>query len=221
MGFLLDSVLWLSNVYCQFYEGVSSVDGDKFIECKENPTTVGNVASCSLLFTFFGMFSVLLSGYFKDTLPKAQRGYILMVNSVLLLIVVTIMFKFDIHLPFPVAAFLVGMVGFGDFGPYKTMSGAFAVDIGGKARKGDVSAWMGVASNGSAAIILMVSGFVPSWVEMFKILMVLSVGCIVCSALIVYYDKNILIPKEQAAKEAAKAAAAREALIEPLLLCDE
>merc|ERR1719271_2309112 len=84
------------------------------------------------------------------------------------------MFVYDTTLEFSVAAFLVGMIGFGDFGPYKTMSGAFAVDIGGKARKGDVTSWMGVASNGSAAIILMVSGFVPSWVEMFKILMVLS-----------------------------------------------
>merc|ERR1712054_668245 len=120
----------------------------------------------------------------------AQRGYILMVNSVLLLIVVTIMFKFDIHLPFPVAAFLVGMVGFGDFGPYKTMSGAFAVDIGGKARKGDVTAWMGVASNGSAAIILTVNGFIPSWLAMFKILLLLACGCIVCSLLIVQYDQN-------------------------------
>lgn len=226
--FLLDSVLWLSNVYCQYYSGVSSVDGDKFLECKENPVTVGNVASCSLLFTFFGMFSVLLSGYAKDSLPKAMRGYILMSNSVLLLLVTTIMHQFDISLSFPMAAFLVGMIGFGDFGPYKTMSGAFAVDIGGKARKGDVTSWMGVASNGSAAIILMVSGFVPSWVEMFKILMVLSAGCIICSALIVYYDKNILIPKEQAAKEeakakaaAAKSASAREPLSEPLLLCDE
>merc|ERR1712078_242696 len=96
----------------------------------------------------------------------------------------------DTALPFSVAVFLVGMVGFGDFGPYKTMSGAFAVDIGGKSRKGDVSAWMGVASNGAAAIILMVSGFVPDWSDMFKILMVLAVGCIVCSLAIIQYDKK-------------------------------
>merc|ERR1719482_1845522 len=146
--FLLDSVLWLSGVYCLSYNGVGPADGDKFIECKENPVTVGNVASASLLFTFFGMFSVLLSGVAKDYFAKANRGYILLVNSLILLVVVTTMFWFDINLPFPLAAFLVGMVGFGDFGPYKTMSGAFAVDIGGKARKGDVSAWMGVASNG-------------------------------------------------------------------------
>merc|ERR1719213_585478 len=188
--FLLDSVLWLSNVYCQYYEGVSSLDGDKFLECKENPATVGNVASCSLLFTFFGMFSVLLSGYAKDSMPKAQRGYILMVNSVLLLVVVTIMHQFDIFLPFPLAAFLVGMVGFGDFGPYKTMSGAFAVDIGGKARKGDVSAWMGVASNGCAAIIIAIQAYITSWSEMFKILLVLAVGCIVCSLMIIRYDRQ-------------------------------
>jgi len=183
--FLLDSVLWLSEVYCVNYDP----DTD-FAVCKQDKTTVGNVASASLLFTFFGMFSVLLSGYFKDNLPKTQRGYILLVNSVLLLITVSLMFIFDLSLSFPAAVFLVGMVGFGDFGPYKTMSGAFAVDIGGKARKGDVSAWMGVASNGSAAIILMVSGFVPSWTEMFKILMVLAVGCIVCSLAIIQYDKK-------------------------------
>merc|ERR1712124_129922 len=82
------------------------------------------------------------------------------------------------------------MVGFGDFGPYKTTSGAFAVDIGGKARKGDVSAWMGVASNGSAAIIIIISGFVPAWTDMFKILLVLSVGCMVCAGLIIKYDKK-------------------------------
>merc|ERR1719231_121186 len=183
--FLLDSVLWLSEVYCVHY-----MPNTDFAVCKQNPATVGNVASASLLFTFFGMFSVLLSGYFKDNLPKTQRGYILLVNSVLLLITVALMFIFDLSLSFPAAVFLVGMIGFGDFGPYKTMSGAFAVDIGGKARKGDVSAWMGVASNGSAAIILMVSGFVPEWSDMFKILMVLAVGCIVCSLAIIQYDKK-------------------------------
>ena len=82
------------------------------------------------------------------------------------------------------------MIGFGDFGPYKTMSGAFAVDIGGKARKGDVTAWMGVASNGSAAIILVTSGYFPAWTDMFKILIGCSVGCIAMSALIINYDRT-------------------------------
>jgi len=209
--FLLDSVLWLGGCYCKYYEGIGQDASDaKALEaCKENENTVGNVATASLLFTFFGMFSVLLSGHFKDKLPKGQRGFILLVNSVLLLIVVSIMFWFDVSLPFPLAAFLVGMVGFGDFGPYKTMSGAFAVDIGGKARKGDVSAWMGVASNGAGAVILMVSGFVPSWVEMFKILMILAVGCIVCSCLIINYDQTVTVPKEEKKKAEAAAAAAR------------
>jgi sugar phosphate permease len=199
--FLLDSVLWLNTVYCTHYEPNTATQ-----TCADDPATVGNVASASLLFTFFGMFSVLLSGYAKDNLPKTQRGYILLVNSVLLLAVVTLMFLYDTAMPFPVAAFLVGMVGFADFGPYKTMSGAFAVDIGGKQRKGDVSAWMGVASNGSAAIILMISGFVPNWVDMFKILMVLSSGCILMSMLIIQYD----------VKKYGGAASARE----PFLMCE-
>merc|ERR1711959_161780 len=102
----------------------------------------------------------------KDMIAKHKRGYILLANSFI----------------------LVGMIGFGDSGPYKTMSGAIAVDIGGKTRKGDVTAWMGVASNGSAAVILLISGFIPAWAEMFKILTVLAIGCIVCSGLIINYD---------------------------------
>jgi len=183
--FLLDSVLWLSEVYCVHYHPT-----EDFLTCKQDKATVGNVASASLLFTFFGMFSVLLSGYAKDSLPKTQRGFILLLNSILLLGVVGLMWFYDTSLSFPMAVFLVGMVGFGDFGPYKTMSGAFAVDIGGKARKGDVSAWMGVASNGCGAIILMISSFLPDWEEMFKILMLLSVGCITCSCLIIRYDRQ-------------------------------
>merc|ERR1719424_1513272 len=108
----------------------------------------------------------------------------------ILFVTILAMYWWDLKLGFPLAAFLVGMIGFGDFGPYKTMSGAFAIDIGGKARKGDVSAWMGVASNGAGALIIMVSGFVPAWTDMFKILLVLSFGCIVLSGLIIVDDKN-------------------------------
>jgi sugar phosphate permease len=183
--FLLYSVTWLSEVYCSHYH--PDVD---FIACSHDPVTVGNVATASLLFTFFGMFSVLLSGWTKDNIPKVQRGWILVVNSVILLLTLILMLAIDTALPFPIAVFLVGMIGFGDFGPYKTMSGAFAVDIGGKNRKGDVSAWMGVASNGSAAIILIVSGMFPDWAVMFKILVFLAVLCIVVSFMIIQYDKK-------------------------------
>merc|ERR1712216_463601 len=199
--FLLYSVTWLSEVYCSHYHPKLELAA-----CDHLPETVGNVATASLLFTFFGMFSVLLSGVLKDSLPKVQRGWILFVNSVLLVATTTAMSMYDTALSFPTAVFLVGMIGFGDFGPYKTMSGAFAVDIGGKNRKGDVTAWMGVASNGSAAIILMVSGFIPTWVEMFKILMVLSGGCILMSLLIIQYD----------AKKFGGNSSARE----PFLLCE-
>merc|ERR1740117_1414092 len=183
--FLLYSVTWLSEVYCSHYH--PTVDFDV---CSHDPTTVGDVAFASLLFTFFGMFSVLLAGFGKDAIAKQHRGFILLINSFILLITVGYMLAYDTTMTYPTAVFLVGMIGFGDFGPYKTMSGAFAVDIGGKTRKGDVTAWMGVASNGSAAIILCISGFVPAWTDMFKILIVLSFGCMVLSWLIVVDDKK-------------------------------
>eukprot|EP00747_Dinoflagellata_sp_TGD_P164922 gnl/TRDRNA2_/TRDRNA2_185533_c0_seq1.p1 gnl/TRDRNA2_/TRDRNA2_185533_c0~~gnl/TRDRNA2_/TRDRNA2_185533_c0_seq1.p1 ORF type:complete len:473 (-),score=65.59 gnl/TRDRNA2_/TRDRNA2_185533_c0_seq1:320-1738(-) len=198
--FLLYSVTWLSEVYCQHYH-----PDIPFEECNHDPDTVGNVATASLLFTFFGMFSVVLSGIVKDSVPKVHRGWILAVNSVILLITVAIMLVFDTTLPFGVAAFLVGMIGFGDFGPYKTMSGAFAVDIGGKSRKGDVTAWMGVASNGSAAAIICIFGFISGWQTMFKILVVCAIGCIVCSLAIIKYDRT-------------KFASAREPLNQPFIM---
>jgi len=183
--FLLYSVTWLSEVYCGHYHPKMELAA-----CDHLPETVGDVATASLLFTFFGMFSVLLSGVLKDSLPKVQRGWILFVNSVLLVATTSAMSMYDTALSYPTAVFLVGMIGFGDFGPYKTMSGAFAVDIGGKNRKGDVSAWMGVASNGCGALILCISGYLPGWTEMFKILIFLSVLCCVLSLLIVRYDRK-------------------------------
>jgi len=199
--FLLYSVTWLSEVYCHTYE--TEVP---FEACSQDHKTVGTVATASLLFTFFGMFSVLGCGVAKDELTKRnqkeKRGYILLVTSFILFLTILVMFWYDLELGFPMGAFLVGMIGFGDFGPYKTMSGAFAIDIGGKARKGDVSAWMGVASNGSAAIIIIVSGFVPAWNDMFKILLVLCSGCLVCSVLIINYD----VKKKASARELPLAA---------------
>jgi len=184
--FLLYSVTWLDTVYCTYYPSKDMA----VEECLKDHITQGNTATASLLFTFFGMFSVLLSGQVKDHIPKKQRGYILLVNAFVLLATTSIMKIWDTALPFPLAVFLVGMIGFGNFGPYKTMSGAFAVDIGGKSRKGDVTAWMGVASNGSAAVIILVKGFLSGWSEMFIILVILSFGCIVCSALIIRYDNQ-------------------------------
>jgi len=183
--FLLFSVTWLSEVYCTHYH--PKMD---FNLCKQEPTVVGNVAQASLLFTFFGMFSVLLSGQTKDMIPKRHRGFILLVNSIILVLTTSAMSIYDLSLSFPMAVFLVGMIGFGDFGPYKTMSGAFAVDIGGKARKGDVTAWMGVASNGCGALILVTSGFFPAWAAMFKILIGCSIGCCVCAMAIINYDRT-------------------------------
>merc|ERR1719272_2121216 len=183
--FLLDSVTWLSEVYCTHYH-----PHQNFQVCKDDPVTVGNVATASLLFTFFGMFSVLLSGQSKDMIPKVHRGWILFANSLILVATTCTMSVYDLTLSFPQAVFAVGMIGFGDFGPYKTMSGAFAVDIGGKARKGDVTAWMGVASNGCGALILVTSGFFPAWAAMFKILIGCSIGCCACAIAIINYDRT-------------------------------
>lgn len=75
------------------------------------------------------------------------------------------------------------------------MSGAFAVDIGGKTRKGDVSAWMGVASNGSAAVIIVISGLLEgNWSLMLMILVGCSLACVACSFLIISYDRTKFAP---------------------------
>merc|ERR1711865_450577 len=107
--FLLYSVTWLSEVYCHQYH--PKMD---FAVCNEDKATVGNVAFASLLFTFFGMFSVLLCGAAKDKLTKedrkSERGYILLVNCLILFVTILAMYWWDLELGFPMAAFLVGMI---------------------------------------------------------------------------------------------------------------
>jgi len=190
--FLLYSVTWLNLVYCHHYHPNTPHE-----VCKVDPVTDAAVGQASLLFTFFGMFSVLLSGYLKDAWPKRQRALILLVNCVLLLLVLLYMHTFNSEISFFVAAVLVGLIGFGDFGPYKTMSGAFAVDIGGKSLKATVSSFMGVASNGGAALVLAADGYVHDWTVMFLILIWLSIGCIACAAAIYLYDLKTIPPAKE------------------------
>merc|ERR1711957_492891 len=63
------------------------------------------------------------------------------------------------QIPFWLATLAVGFVGFSVFGAYKTSTGAFAVDIGGKKMKATCSALMGFSSNGAAAAIIVCKGF--------------------------------------------------------------
>jgi hypothetical protein len=63
--FLLDSVLWLNTVYCTHYEPNTPT-----LTCSEDPATVGNVASASLLFTFLACFPCSLVAMPRTTCPK-------------------------------------------------------------------------------------------------------------------------------------------------------
>lgn len=189
--FLLYSVNYLSIVFCaeDFTHGT-------FHQCEINRLTVGRVAQASMLYTVFGVVGVLLSGVLKDKFPKRQRGSILVGNTLLLTVTLVVMFAYDMtKIPFTLATVLVGFVGFSVFGAYKTSTGAFAVDIGGKHLKATCSALMGFSSNGAAAAMIIVKGHVGTdWSVMFSILVVLSICSVLCALGIWMHDLKTIKP---------------------------
>merc|ERR1711865_1361311 len=111
----------------------------------------------------------------------------ILVGNVVILIASLCLMKFYPlnQIPFWLATLAVGFVGFSVFGAYKTSTGAFAVDIGGKHMKATCSALMGFSSNGAAALIIICKGLLGGdWDELFTILIALAVCAIACAGAI-------------------------------------
>jgi len=190
--FLLYSVNYLAHALCgaqlgpMSLEDLQSEDNAAVAACIANPTTVAQVASASAWYTVFGCAGVYISGILKDKLPKRQRSTILVGNVAILILSLSVMKLYPVNvIPFWLATLTVGFVGFSVFGAYKTSTGAFAVDIGGKKMKATCSALMGFSSNGAAAMIIVCKGFLGSdWDSVFTILIGLGVCGIVCAGAI-------------------------------------
>ena len=101
--------------------------------CTSPQDIVAQVAFASAWYTILGCVGVYLSGMLKDSLPKRHRATILAGNITVLILALGVMWFYDtVAIPFWLATAAVGGVGFSVFGAYKTSTGAFAVDIGGK-----------------------------------------------------------------------------------------
>lgn len=204
--FLLYSVNYLSLALCGIHLHPISMadlqdDSNAQVQaCRHDPDIVAQVANASAWYTVFGCVGVYLSGILKDKLPKRHRSTIL-VGNVLILIASLSMMKFiPLNvIPFWLATLCVGFVGFSVFGAYKTSTGAFAVDIGGKHMKATCSALMGFSSNGAAAMIIVCKGILGgNWDTVFTILIALGVCGLVCAQAIYNDDlKKINVPGAQ------------------------
>jgi len=186
--FLLYSVNYLGHVLCAAKLGVNgtlSLDvlqdtaNEMVSACIRDRLTVSEVANASAWYTVFGCAGVYLSGILKDTLPKRHRSTILVGNVCILACSLSVMKFYPMNeIPMWLATLCVGGVGFSVFGAYKTSTGAFAVDIGGKHMKATCSALMGFSSNGAAALIIVVKGSLGNdWDMMFATL----IGCSLCA----------------------------------------
>merc|ERR1719223_2279273 len=173
-----------------------------FAQCSVDPASVAAVGRASEGFTMLGMLSVLLCGFAKDGMPKRQRGSVLLANMVVLLWGTYTMWAMGDNISFGFASFLTACIGFAVYGPYKTMSGAFAVDLGGKELKATASGFMGVMSNFGAVIMLLVKGVVgDDWNTMHGILVFLAAFSTICSGALYFVDlKRIPAKKPDAEK---------------------
>merc|ERR1719223_2340743 len=173
-----------------------------FAQCSVDPASVAAVGRASEGFTMLGMLSVLLCGFAKDGMPKRQRGSVLLANMVVLLWGTYTMWAMGDNISFGFASFLTAAIGFAVYGAYKTMSGAFAVDLGGKELKATASGFMGVMSNFGAVVMLLVKGLVgEDWVKMHLIVIFLALFSTICAGAAWYTDlKRIPAKKEELAK---------------------
>jgi len=198
--FLLYSVNYLSHVLCghilsdsgKHKIGLEDLQGSgnpRVDSCVQDKATVAQVATASAWYTVFGCAGVYLSGVLKDFLPKRHRATILMGNIVILICALGIMkFWKPNEISFELATLAVGLVGYAVFGAYKTSTGAFAVDIGGKHMKATCTALMGFSSNGAAALIIICKGWLGgNWDVLFSILIGLGF-CALFAATAIYRD---------------------------------
>jgi len=199
--FLLYAVGYLNHVYCGPY-GPGGAGSLSFAECSVDPFSVAAVGRASEGFTMLGMVSVLLCGFAKDAMPKRQRSSVLFANMIVLLWATYTMWAMGDEISFSFASLLTAAIGFAVYGPYKTLSGAFAVDLGGKELKATASGFMGVMSNFGAVVMLLVKGIVgEDWVTMHLILIFLALFSTICAGAAWYTDlQRIPAKKEELAK---------------------
>jgi len=204
--FLLYSVNYLSLALCGIQLAPISMSdlqddsNQRVQDCRHDPDIVAQVANASAWYTVFGCVGVYLSGILKDKLPKRHRSTILVGNVVILIASLCLMKFYPLNqIPFWLATLAVGFVGFSVFGAYKTSTGAFAVDIGGKHMKATCSALMGFSSNGAAALIIICKGLLGGdWDMVFTILIGLGFCGLVCAQCIYNDDlKKIGVPGGQ------------------------
>lgn len=133
--FLSFTSLYLIEVYCT----------GKPPSCVDSGLADGVAAWGSSTIPFTGCFSVLLAGYLKDKLPGQHRGGILSVFTTQLFICLVGLWWFEPLKQFWLALLFLLLCGFALLGPYALLSGALALEVGGKDRNATCSALIDAA----------------------------------------------------------------------------
>jgi OPA family glycerol-3-phosphate transporter-like MFS transporter len=86
----------------------------------------------SSLFPLFGGFSILLAGWLSDKLTQGRRGRVMMAFLAASTFGLVLLATLPLDGELTLCAGLISFVGLGLLGPYAFLSGAMALDLGGK-----------------------------------------------------------------------------------------
>eukprot|EP00931_Biecheleriopsis_adriatica_P069052 TRINITY_DN42943_c0_g1_i1.p1 TRINITY_DN42943_c0_g1~~TRINITY_DN42943_c0_g1_i1.p1 ORF type:complete len:475 (-),score=89.59 TRINITY_DN42943_c0_g1_i1:89-1513(-) len=170
--------------------------GEDLGECLQSPETLQATALASTTFTFFGLFSPVVVGYLKDSLPKQYRSVPLIVTIGPLTVVLAYLALVGTNMSFVMAVVMMSLAGTFLAGPFKTIGPVFAVDVAGKKAKGTALSIVGIMNNLAAMAMILVKGIIgQDWQVMWSVLGGMSgVALLVALAILVYDSKGTAVP---------------------------
>ena len=151
-------------------------------ECEGTANARLAALGVSFLFPLCGIFAALFVGFLKDKIQTRHRCLLLTCFvSGFLLLLLAMRFLFY-RSTLPVAIIVVCCCGFMIMGPYSLISGAFAIDVGGKYRSATVTGILDGVGFLSQSIVILVSFFYGSQsVATFTLLILFTFAALLTS----------------------------------------
>lgn len=150
--------------------------------CETNNEARLYALGVALLFPVCGIFGSFFVGFLKDKIQTRHRCVLLTCFMSAFFILLLAMGYFYSRSTLPVCIIFVCCCGFTLMGPYSLISGAFAVDTGGKYRSGTVTGLLDAIGFMSQSVVISISYFCKSTSMItFSVLVILTLAAILTS----------------------------------------
>lgn len=185
------------------------------VSCRSANTSPSELATClastdanskavlgSVLFPLTGVLSTVLCGYLKDRMGARHRAWIPILFLSISFLSLAQLALLGASTPWPVALASLVACGFGLFGPYTLLAGAFAIDVGGEGGAATASALIDSAGTvGSISMVALKGSFGSDWVSIFSLLAAAVAFSVTVSMRLLMLDRSTH-PKVSKAKTA-------------------